>query len=82
MYGTDKATAERLAAIANQNAPCPLAVGSERTVTRFEVRGWAWDREGRAIKWGVWPVWAYDDRPDLGAQFGGPFVQLRSIAGA
>lgn len=82
MYGTDKATAERLAAIANQNVPCPLAAGSERTVTHYEVRGHAYDREGRAIRWGIWPVWAYNDRPDLGAQFGGPFVQLSSIADA
>lgn len=78
MYGTDEVTAHKLAAIANEENLQPL---EGKRVVRFVVRPHAWI-EGTRIprKWGVWPTWEYTDRPDLGPQFGGPFMVLADIA--
>src|SRR4051812_3779842 len=73
MYGTDYETAGRLAELANRKAPRPSGLGSNRTVTRYERRGFAWDEFATPYRWGIWPRWVYDDRPDL-PEFGGPFI--------
>jgi hypothetical protein len=78
MYGT---THERAEALAQKAAGLNLQPFHDKRVVRFEVRPHAW-QEGTNLptRWGVWPVWEYADRPDLGPQFGGPFLVLDHIA--
>lgn len=73
MYGTTKIEAERIVKLA------PTGLHWSKRIERNEVRAHSWHEDGSPRTWGIWPIWAYSDRPDLGAQFGGPFVPLDSI---
>jgi hypothetical protein len=84
-YGTTRENAERLAALALSRhvssgwRPPNLTHGC--VPHDFAVRQHAHLSGGHEPTWGVWPAWAYADRPDLGPVFGGPFVDLRTIEG-
>lgn len=74
MYGTTLEHAQRIA----RTAPIgPMFLdGKNVIVTKWEVRAYSWNIANNPETYGVWPVWAYADRPDLGAQFGGPFRRI------
>lgn len=80
MYGTTRDEAEQLAALAReQRIGAASSLGSDRSISDYEVRAHSWHSDGSPRTWGVWPRWAYVDRPDLGAQFGGPFLDLAML---
>ena len=86
-YGTTRERAEKLAAKALdlhiRTGWRPSSLEHGRVPHDFEVRRHQVpSAQGFGeTTWGVWPVWAYADRPDLGPVFGGPFVDLRTIEG-
>lgn len=64
----------------------PLHLDVSRDVVRYEPQGHSFHPQHRMGNettietWGVWPVWGYSDRPDLGKSFGGPFVHLDEVS--
>jgi hypothetical protein len=87
-YGTTKVRAEKLAERANhmiKDGWRPSNLERDRVIDRVEVRGFSWNPNHHStlspsIKtWGLNPRWAYADRPDLGVDFGGPFIPLRDV---
>lgn len=79
-YGTTREAADSLCARANEGrVGYPPERGVDARIVRYEVRAHSWDKAGAPLTWGVWPVWEYVDRPDLGANFGGPFMALSSL---
>lgn len=74
MYGTTLENAQRIAAIGQTGRM--FIDGKDVIVSRWEARAHSWSQHGEPLTYGVWPVWAYADRPDLGAQFGGPFRRI------
>lgn len=88
MYGTTKARAEELCAIANEalkNGWHPRNLECDRVIDRIEVRPHSWHPHHHMSlnpaprTWGLVPHWAYYDRPDLDTTFSGPFIRLQEI---
>lgn len=91
MYGTTKERATKLAEKANQlllTSWRPSNLERGRNISRVDVQGHSWNPNHSSIglpsikTWGLNPRWAYDDRPDLGDQFGGPFIPLQEVVDA
>lgn len=86
-YTHDADAAYLLCALANERfIGCPLTsvtqpdTDLDRVIAGFEVRAGQWDRAGRAMGWGVWVNWRYEDKPELG-RFGNfvPLDRLRRL---
>lgn len=91
MCGTTKDRAEKLCDHANELIESgwrPSNLERGRNITRVEVRAYSWNPNHHSTlmpsieTWGLNPRWAYDDRPDLGDQFGGPFIPLMEVVNA
>lgn len=84
MYSVhDVETAKRIAERVNKHLAEGGRLPHQNLVDRVEVRAHSWGVRptylGSPETWGIWPRWAYADRPDLGAQFGGPFYPIRDL---
>jgi hypothetical protein len=79
MYGTTREDADSLCALANEQRIGFPPARSDARIVRYEVRAHSWHEDSSPRTWGVWPVWEYNDRPDLGANFGGPFMDLSTL---
>lgn len=91
MYGTTKERATKLAENANQLIKAgwkPSNLDYGRVISRVDVQAHSWNPNHSSISlpsirtWGLNPRWAYADRPDLGDQFGGPFIPLQEVVDA
>ena len=88
MYGTTKTRAEELCAIANERIKQgwrPSNLERDRIIDRVDVQPHSWSPNHSSIglpsprTWGLNPRWSYNDRPDLGVDFGGPFIILQEV---
>lgn len=77
--------AQQLAERAAETGLRPSNLEHGRVVDRFEVRPFSfrhipgWGTTNTPDSWGVWPRWSYADSPDLGTDFGGPFVPVKDL---
>ena len=87
-----KASAQRAcdrlnAMLAEEKAPRPSNIEPDRIIDRFEVRPFSFRHSPLTgttncpDSWGIWPRWSYADRPDLGPDFGGPFMPANEAIG-
>lgn len=88
MYGTTKREAQALADRANELIKTgwrPSNLERGRNISRVDVQPYSWNPNHHSTlspsvrAWGLNPRWSYDDRPDLGDQFGGPFIILEDV---
>jgi len=75
------------AALAEGKTPRPSNIEHDRVIDRFEVRPFSFRHSTLTgttncpDSWGIWPRWSYGDRPDLGTNFGGPFMPANEAIG-
>ena len=67
--------------------PKPSNLDEGKNIVCFEVRPFSFRHMPNygptriPESWGLWPRWSYEDRPDLGSQFGGPFMLANEALG-